>query len=137
MLQSVGLRYFVAVDQDGTISPTSCSNFSTAQHVSEHTGNERAVVLGERLPRHRGLGPLRGEQEELADRILLDALQYHAAVSAKLLNLPFIHTVDGVLDFHAAYKLFSLPTAEDVFLLGLRNWRAAAKTPIIATPAKR
>jgi hypothetical protein len=88
----------------------------TAQHVSEHTGDERVVVLGERLSRHRGLGLLRGEQEELADRILLDALQYHAAVSGTPLNLSFIHTVDGVPDFHAGYKLFSRPTAEDVFL---------------------
>lgn len=117
LLKKRSLRYFVAVDQDGDHFANELLNFvRTAQHVSEHTGDERVVVLGERLSRHRGLGLLRGEQEELADRILLDALQYHAAVSGTPLNLSFIHTVDGVPDFHAGYKLFSRPTAEDVFL---------------------
>ncbi len=117
LLQNPSLRAFVAVDQDGDHFANELLNFvRTARHVTETTGAERVIVLGERLSRHRGLGLLRGEQEELADRVLLDALHYHAAVAGVPLNLAFVQTVDGVPDFHAGYKLFTRPTAEDVFL---------------------
>lgn len=117
LLQQPHLRYFAAIDQDGDHFANELLNFvRTAEHVAGHTASPRIIVLGERISRHRGLGWLRGEQEELADRILLDALQYHAAINGNPLNLSFVHTVDGVPDFHAGYKLFSRATAEDVFL---------------------
>ena len=74
------------------------------------------MVLGNRLSRHRPLGFLRGEQEELADRILLDALHYAAVINSQPLPLQFATTVDDVPDFHSGYKFFSRGTAEAVFL---------------------
>ena len=61
------------------------------------------------------MGFLRGELEELADRMLLDALHYDAVVTGKPLRLEFAAVFDEFPDFHSGYKLFSRPTAEDVF----------------------
>lgn len=76
----------------------------------------RTLILGRRISRHRPMGLLRGELEELADRMLLLALQYHAAVSGMPLRLEYATMLDAVPDFHSGYKLFSRATAEDVFL---------------------
>lgn len=116
LLQNPGYRYFAAVDQDGDHFASDLLNFvRSAEHVRATTGSERIVVLGERSSRHRPLGFLRGEQETLADAILLDALQYHAAVSGQPLNLAFASSEHRYPDFHAGYKVFSRATAEDVF----------------------
>ncbi|MFH0965944.1 MAG: hypothetical protein V2A58_18245 [Planctomycetota bacterium] len=62
------------------------------------------------------MGFLRGELEELADRVLLDTLAYHAAVSGKPLKLEFATALDEFPDFHSGYKLLTRPTAQAVFL---------------------
>ena len=64
----------------------------------------------------RPLGFLRGELEELADRLLLDALRYDAAVSGKPLRMQFTATLDEFPDFHSGFKLFTRSAAEKVFL---------------------
>jgi hypothetical protein len=62
------------------------------------------------------MGFLRGELEELADRVLLDALTYRAAVMNRPLQLEYVTTLDEFPDFHSGYKLFSQSCARDVFL---------------------
>jgi hypothetical protein len=116
LLQNPDYRYFAAVDQDGDHFGNDLLNFvRAAEHVRSSCGNDRVVVSGERPSRHRPLGFLRGEQEMLADAILMDALQYYAAMSGKPLNLVYMRPLDRYPDFHAGFKLFSRPTAEDVF----------------------
>ena len=81
MLQEPRHRYFAAVDQDGDHFASDLLNFvRSAEHVRTTTGADRILVMGERASLHRPLGYLRGEQETLADAMLLDALTYDAAV---------------------------------------------------------
>ncbi len=74
------------------------------------------MVIGRRTSRTRPMGYLRGELEELADRVLLDALQYDAAVQGRPLRLEFVMPSGEFPDFHSGYKLFDRATAESVFL---------------------
>ena len=62
------------------------------------------------------MGFLRGELEELCDRMLLDALMYNAVVKQCPLALEYVFTLEEFPDFHSGYKLFSRSTAAAVFL---------------------
>jgi hypothetical protein len=116
LLASPQFRYFATVDQDGDHFGNDLLNLvRAAEHAAAQTANERVLVLGGRQSRHRPLGFLRGEQEALANALLLDALTYHAAVHDNPLVWQFVHTVDGLPDFHSGYKLFSRAAAEAVF----------------------
>ena len=110
-------RYVAVVDQDGDHFANELPNFlRAARHVERSAKTEQVMVLGRRISRHRPMGLFRGELEELADRMLLDALQYDAAVTGQPLRLQFAATLDQFPDFHSGYKLFTRATAEEVFL---------------------
>lgn len=116
LLDNPALRYFAAVDQDGDHFANDLLNFIRAgEHVLEQTGDDNILVMGNRTSRHRSLGFLRGEQEELANRILLDALNYDAARRGAPLRLQYLTTTDALPDFHAGYKVFSRAAAHAVF----------------------
>lgn len=109
-------EYIAVVDSDGDHFANELLNFiRAAQHITSHTGNDRVLILGRRISRHRPMGYLRGELEELADRILLDVLYYNAAIKNKPLRLESANVLDEFPDFHSGYKLFSQATAEHVF----------------------
>jgi hypothetical protein len=74
------------------------------------------MILGRRRSRHQPLGFARGEFEELADRMLLDALAHHAFRASAPLRLEYAGTEDEFPDFHSGYKFFNRACAEDVFL---------------------
>ncbi|MFN8439383.1 MAG: hypothetical protein U0175_01340 [Caldilineaceae bacterium] len=117
LLEKSDVHYLTAVDHDGDHFANELLNFvRAAEHVTNYTGNERVIVLGNRISLHRPLGFLRAEQEELADRMLLDALHYNAAICGRPLALQFATTIHEVPDFHSGYKLFSRPTSEAIFL---------------------
>ena len=117
LLERTNLRYAIIVDQDGDHFANELPNFArAAQHVACGVGTDRILILGARSSRHRPMGMLRGELEELADRILLDALSYNAAVTGKPLRLEYAAALGEFPDFHSGYKLFSRQTAADVFL---------------------
>lgn len=111
------LRYFAAVDQDGDHFGNDLLNFvRAALHIEGETGSEaRVMVLGNRASRHRPLGFLRAEQEELCNHLLFDALTYAATVSGHPLHLEYLTTTDPLPDFHSGYKFFSRATAHAVF----------------------
>ena len=116
LFDNTKLLWFAAVDQDGDHFANDLLNFvRAAQHVVEATGDDRVMVLGNRASRHRPLGFLRAEQEELCNHLLLDALTYAAAISGNPLHLEYLTTHDSVPDFHSGYKFFSRPTAHAVF----------------------
>jgi hypothetical protein len=116
LLQESDLDYIAIVDQDGDHMSNELYNLvRAALHILDHTGNDRTMVLGRRISRHRPMGFLRGELEEFADRILLDALAYRAALRGRPLRLEYATTLDEFPDFHSGYKLFSRRTAEHVF----------------------
>ncbi|MEZ4862588.1 MAG: hypothetical protein R3C14_14840 [Caldilineaceae bacterium] len=109
-------RYVALIDQDGDHFANELLNFvRCAEHVRTILATDQIIVLGNRLTRHRPLGFLRGEQEELANRVLLDALHYAAAINDRPLALQFANGVDDLPDFHSGYKLFSRATAAAVF----------------------
>lgn len=116
LLENPALRYLAAIDQDGDHFANELLNFvRCAEHITRQTGNRRGMVLGNRLSRHRPLGFLRAEQEELANHILLDALAYDAARCGAPLVLQYLTPLDPLPDFHSGYKLFSRDTAAAVF----------------------
>ncbi|MCX6047184.1 MAG: hypothetical protein NT075_18930 [Chloroflexi bacterium] len=117
LLHKTDVRYLAAVDQDGDHFANELLNFvRCAEHVEQMMATDQVLVLGNRLSRHRPLGFLRGEQEELANYLLLDALHYAAVVNQQPLPLQFANTIDNLPDFHSGYKFFSRRTAEAVFL---------------------
>ena len=116
LLEEEKLRYLAAADQDGDHFANELVNLvRAAQHVEKATATRDVMVLGRRISRHRPMGFLRGELEELADRMQLDALFYNASVTGKPLALEFATTIEEFPDFHSGYKLFSRATAEKVF----------------------
>jgi hypothetical protein len=116
LLNNPRLRYFATVDGDGDNFANELLNFvRMAEHVTGATGVEQTLVLGSRLSRHRPLGFLRAEQEELANRMILDAMAYDAAHAGKPLRLPFLTAHEWLPDFNAGYKCFSRRAAEAVF----------------------
>jgi len=113
LLSEYDLDFLTVVDQDGDHFGNELLNFvRTALHI----GLERVLVLGNRVSRHMPMGLLRGELEELADRVLLDALSYYAVKTDRPLRLEYANVLDEFPDFHSGYKLFSRKSAEDVFL---------------------
>jgi len=110
-------RYMAVVDQDGDHFGNELLNFvRAAEDIVRQTGADHVLVLGRRISRHRPMGFLRGELEELADRVLLDALAYHAAQTGQPLRMEYAFLYEEFPDFHSGYKLFSRAVAEHVFL---------------------
>ena len=116
LLGSADLAYVAIVDQDGDHFANELLNLvRVAEHIARHSGEGGVMVLGERVSRHRPMGFLRGELEEFADRMLLDALTYHAAMTGRPLRLEYALSLGDYPDFHSGYKLFDVETARQVF----------------------
>ncbi len=117
LLARSDLAYVAVLDCDSDHFGNELLNFvRAAEHIVGQTGDDRVLILGRRLSRHRPMGWLRGELEEIADRMLLHALEYHAAISGTPLRLEYATLIEAIPDFHSGYKLFSRRTAQDVFL---------------------
>ncbi|HCL30638.1 MAG TPA: hypothetical protein DIC52_19685 [Candidatus Latescibacteria bacterium] len=118
LTQRQELDWFATIDADGDHFANELVNLVRA---GVYARTERGVagvhVLGRRISRHRPMGWLRGELEELADRVLLDALAYAAATSDRPLRLALATTMEEYPDFHSGFKLFSRNIMESVFLL--------------------
>ena len=109
------LEYFATVDADGDHFANELPNLvRAALHARPRAGE--VMVLGKRLSLHRPMGFARGEFEELADRVLLDALAYRAAHTGLPLHLEYTTALEEVPDFHSGYKLFSRDAARAAFL---------------------
>lgn len=118
LLRHPDLTHIAVVDQDGDHFANELLNFvRAADHIRAQTGDDsaRVMVLGRRISLHRPMGFLRGELEALANRVLLDALHYHAAATGIPLRLEFATLFDEAPDFQSGYKLFSRATAQAVF----------------------
>jgi hypothetical protein len=108
--------YVAVVDSDGDHFANELANLVRAARHVEARDPVGALILGRRLSRHRPLGFLRGEYEELADRVLLDALAYDAARRGSPLRLEYATPFEECPDFHSGYKLFTREIARRVFL---------------------
>ncbi len=117
LLDRKPLSYLAVVDQDGDHFANELLNLiRAAHHISSHLGMDQILILGRRISRHRPMGFMRGEIEELCDRVLLDALMYNAVVAQQPLRLECAVALEEFPDFHSGYKLFSHATAAAVFL---------------------
>ena len=117
LLRQDGLAYFAVVDQDGDHFANELLNFlRAAQHIETALNTPRIMLTGRRVSRHRSMGLLRGELEELCDRMLFDALHYRAVVAQRPLRLEYVSSLEEFPDFHSGFHLFSRPVAEAVFL---------------------
>jgi hypothetical protein len=116
-LSGVDFDYLAVVDADGDHFANELLNFvRAAEFARNRAGAAEIMVLGRRISRHRPMGFLRGELEELADRVLLDALAYNAAKKQEPLRLECATALEEFPDFHSGFKLFSRGTADAVFL---------------------
>jgi hypothetical protein len=112
LLDHRDLQFIALVDQDGDHFANEMLNFiRTARHINQ----ERTLILGNRMSRHLPMGFARGDLEELADRILLDALTYDAVQNNRPLRLEYANLLGEFPDFHSGYKVFSRASAVDVF----------------------
>ena len=115
--QRTRLQWFATIDADGDHFANELVNLVRAGiHAQQERGATGVHVLGRRISRHRPMGWLRGELEELADRVLLDALAYDAAIRDQPLRLALATTLEEFPDFHSGFKLFSRQIMEAVFL---------------------
>ncbi|MEE2710246.1 MAG: hypothetical protein VYA69_11685 [Gemmatimonadota bacterium] len=116
LLEDTHFRYLAIVDQDGDHFGNELLNaVRSAEHITSHICSDRVMVLGQRRSRHRPMGFLRGELEELADRVLMDVLLYRATITDKPLRLEYTLLMDEYPDFHSGFKLFDRATAESIF----------------------
>jgi hypothetical protein len=120
LLADKRLAWFAAVDQDGDHFGNDLLNFvRAAQHATRNDdfsgGSARVMVLGNRSSRHRPLGFLRAEQEELCNHLLMDALTYAAAISGQPLRREYLTATGRLPDFHSGFKFYSRATAQAVF----------------------
>ncbi len=115
MLDDPRYRVLASVDFDGDHFANEGLNFVRSALAVRSTGRDRVLVLGRRISRHHPMGYLRGELEELVDRVLLETLQYDAVRSGRPMDTTSWSTLDEVPDFHSGYKLFDRETAEAVF----------------------
>jgi hypothetical protein len=114
-LRNPDLQWIACVDQDGDHFANELLNLLRgALHMRQTC--ERVLVIGGRSSRHRPMGFLRGELEDMADRVLLDALHYHAAQTGRPLRLEYSTTLEDFPDFHSGYKLFCRETADAIAL---------------------
>ncbi|MEE2659480.1 MAG: hypothetical protein VX733_13320 [Candidatus Latescibacterota bacterium] len=110
-------EFLAVIDADGDHFANELQNLvRAALYVRYQFAAMDCLVLGRRISRHRPMGLLRGELEELADRLLLDALVYHSNVSHRPLRWECATTLEEFPDFHSGYKLFTGAIAEAVFL---------------------
>lgn len=111
------LEYLAIVDADGDhLANELTTMVRSALYARSRTAVDEVFVLGVRTSKHLPMGFLRGEMEELADRVLFDALHYHAAHAGRPLRLECVTVLEEYPDFHSGYKLFSRGAARATFL---------------------
>ncbi len=116
LLSRPQLQYLAVVDADGDHFPYELRTMlRCALLLRAKEQDAEVLVLGSRRSRHRPLGFLRGEMEEIADRVLLDALHFDAAIRGQPLALEYTTAIEEFPDFHSGFKLFSRSTAQAVF----------------------
>ena len=117
LLEEGGHDYLAALDADGDHFPHELANgVRSAQYARRRDPDLEVLVLGRRISRHRPMGLMRGELEELADRVLLDALAYSAAVQGQPLQLEYATVLEEFPDFHSGFKMLTRDLARQVFL---------------------
>lgn len=106
------LRFLVVRDSDGDHFVHDLPALvGLAQQMEQDTGSSLVIVSGGRLDRARQLGLERGLYEELTDRLLWQALQYHAAREGRVLSGAYFAPYGDWPDIQSGYKVYSMAAA--------------------------
>lgn len=82
-----------------------------ARQMGEETGNQLLLVSGGRPDRVRPLGFERAQYELITDRVLWQALQFHAARRGTQLTSVYFAAHGDIPDIQSGYKVYSLAAA--------------------------
>jgi len=112
VLRDADLRFIVTRDSDGDHMIGDMPALLTlAEQMEEETGNAFLIVSGGRQDRVRPLGFERAEYEEVTDRVLWQALQYHAAQQGRVLSSAYFASYGDWPDIQSGYKVYSVEAA--------------------------
>ena len=110
------VEYIVIRDGDGDHVASDVPRLvRTAMHLVEAYASSRVIVIGSRPSRHRPMGWVRGELEELLDHVTIDALGYRLASQGRALNLSHC-SGQAVPDLSSGYKVYGRQAAQDLFV---------------------
>jgi len=87
-----------------------------AIHLAEDRGDSRVILIGSRRSRHRPMGWVRGELEELLDQVTIDALAYSLARQGRALDLSHCLARNSVPDLNSGYKVYGRQIAKLLFV---------------------
>jgi hypothetical protein len=87
-----------------------------AIHLAEVRGDSRVILIGSRRSRHRPMGWVRGELEELLDQVTIDALAYSLARQGRALDLSHCLARNSVPDLNSGYKVYGRQIAKLLFV---------------------
>jgi len=110
-----GVRVIAVRDGDGDHLISDLPQIVRAAMLLERVyGHSRTIVIGARQSRHRPMGWVRGELEELLDGLTLDASLYALARLGRAANLRHCHNV--IPDLSSGYKAYGRQAADLLFL---------------------
>jgi len=114
---SPSVDYVVIRDGDGDHAVSDMPKLVRAAiHLTEVRGDSRVILLGSRRSRHRPMGWVRAELEELLDRVTLDALAYALARQGRALDVSHCLGPGSVPDLSSGYKVYGRQIAEALFV---------------------
>lgn len=111
-LEGAGPAYIVTRDSDGDhLIHDMPPLLHLAEQMAQETGNPLLIVSGGRGDRTRPLGLERAEYEDVTDRVLWEALQYHAARAGRHLSGAYFAAYGDWPDLQSGYKVYSAAAA--------------------------
>jgi hypothetical protein len=112
VLEAADLRFIVTRDGDGAhLISDLPALLELAELMTAETGNSFLFVAGGRRDRVHALGFARAEYEHVTDRVLWQALQYHAAREGRMLRGTYFAPHDDWPDLQSGYKVYSAAAA--------------------------
>ncbi len=110
-----GVDYVAIRDGDGDHSSSEMIGLvRAADHLARALGHGRVILIGARHSRHRPMGWIRGELEDLLDGVTADALAYALARQGRV---PAISSagVAGAPDLSSGFKIYGRELARALF----------------------
>ncbi|MHB0876389.1 MAG: glycosyltransferase [Anaerolineae bacterium] len=106
------LRFLAVRDSDGDhLANDLPALVDLADQIETEADNSLTIVSGGRVDRYRPLGLERALFEELTDRVLWQALQYHAAREGRVLSGAYFAPYGDWPDIQSGYKVYSVAAA--------------------------
>ena len=112
-----GISFVAIRDSDGDHAISEVPSLvRIALRLAEAYGHTRVITVGSRRSRIHPMGWLRGELEELLDRVTLDSLAYSLAQEGRALDLCNCLGQGKVPDLSSGFKVYGREIAELLFV---------------------